>query len=116
MDQIRTGKPVKMFVYLPVYLKEETTPEPETTKKAARAKYVRTVITKLPFSRIEVGDVFILGKRDKMSDLIKKGDEYKVEQVKRTFPDGDCIAVLEKITFTKKEEITEFLKNKKSVI
>ena len=92
-----------MFVYLPVYLKE---------------KYVRTVIKDLPFSRIEVGDVFILGKRDRMSDLIKsrKEDEHKVEQVKRSMADGSCIVVLEKITFTKKEEITEFLKNKKSVI
>ena len=101
MDQIRTGKPVKMFVYLPVYLKE---------------KYVRTVIKDLPFSRIEKGDPFILGKRDKMSDLIKAGGEHKVEQVKRSLADGSCIVVLEKITFTKNEDITEFLKNKKSVI
>ena len=104
--QIRTGKPAKLFVYLPIY---------HQTSKDNKV-YVRTVIKDLPFSRIEVGDSFIVKKRDSIADLLKNENEFKVEQVKRSMIDGSCIAVLEAITFTKKDEVTDFLKNKRSCI
>lgn len=119
--QIRTGKPTKMFVYLPVYLKEkkeitDVTPEMDAKKKAVRSVYVRTVIKVLPFSRIEIGDPFIVIKRDSMAEILDSKGEFKVEQVKRSMIDGSCIVVLERITFTNKEKLSEFMKNKRSCI
>ena len=109
--QTRTGKPVKMFVYLPCCLMEQ---DEETGKKKPVCK--RIVIKDMPFSRVEKGDTFIVKKRDNIRELVEDSkDEIKVKKVKRSLIDNSCIVVLNKIVFEKEEELSEFLKNKRSV-
>ena len=102
--QIKIGKPAKMFVYLPVYLEGKKKPERIVIQD-------RMQLT----TRIEVGDTFIVQKRDNIRELIESKGELKVEQVKHSFIDGSYIIVLEKMVFKNKEELSEFLKNKRSV-
>ena len=102
--QIKMGKPAKMFVYLPVCLEGKKKPE----RIVIQDKMQLT-------TRIEVGDTFIVQKRDNIRELIESKGELKVEQVKHSFIDGSYIIVLEKMVFKNKEELSEFLKNKRSV-
>jgi hypothetical protein len=107
-------KQAKMFIYLPIYLAEKKIGRPPA--EGFKPEYVRTVIKEMPPARIEVGDLFIAGKRNVIKEIVENTDGYKVEQVKYSLADCSCIVVLEKIVFEKKEEVTEFLKNKRSVI
>ena len=109
--QTRMGKPAKMFIYLPVYLETKKIGRPGNVEHVLQ----RIAIKELPFSRVEVGDSFIVKKRDNVKELIDSKDELKVEQVKRSFIDGSCIVVLEKMIFKTKDEVSEFLKNKRSI-
>lgn len=101
-QRVRTGKPSKQFVYLPVYLGNNL----ERIVIQDRIQFT---------SRIEVGDSFAIKKRDNLRDFLVDKDELKVEQVKHSFIDGSCIVVLEKLVFKSKKEMDEFLKNKRSV-
>jgi hypothetical protein len=112
---IRTGKPTKMFVYLPVYLETKKMGRPVEGESNVEQALQRIAIKELPFSRVEVGDSFIVKKRDDIRELINGNGELKVEQVKRSFVDSSCIVVLEKLIFKKKEEVSEFLRNKRSI-
>ena len=114
--QIRMGKPAKMFVYLPLYLETKKKGRPVDGESSIEHTLQRIVIQdRLPFSRVEIGDSFIVKKRDSIKELIEGKDELKVEQVKRSFIDGSCIIVLEKMIFKTKDEIKEFLKGKRSI-
>ena len=101
-QRILSGKPSKLFVYLPVYLKD---------------KLKRIVIQDRMqlATRIEVGDSFAISKRDNPRDLLGNNDELKVEQVKWTFTDGSCIVVLGKMVFKTEVEMVEFLKGTRSI-
>ena len=98
----KAGKPSKIFVYLPVYLDNQLQ---------------RIVIQdRIQFTnRIEVGDSFVIKKRDNPKEFLYNKGELKVEQVKYTFIDGSCIVVLEKMVFKSKKDMNDFLKNKRSV-
>lgn len=107
MDKFKIDKSAKMYVYLPCYLKN-----PKTNRK----EYQKMVTKKIPFSRVEVGDLFITKKRDVPRDLLKDDDDMKVEKVKRSMIDGSCIVILEKMVFETPEDLKEFLKKQTSVI
>ena len=103
--QIKMGKPAKMFVYLPVCLEGKKKPE----RIVIQDKMQLT-------TRIEVGDLFALEKRDDPRKIVEgKADELKVEKVIRNFVDCSYMVVLEKKVFKNKEELSEFLKNKSSI-
>ena len=97
---IKTSKPLKMFVYQPVFLKD---------------KYFRSVIEHFPFCRIDIGDVFTTEKRPADYHGLRKQAESKVEAVRYNLAEGACIVILERKTFEKQEDITNYLKNKRSI-
>ena len=117
MDVVRNVKgqrPTKMFIYLPVYLKKVKPGRPPA--EGFQPEYYRTVIKdNIPFSRIEVGDSFIIEKRDSMKSICGDNGEKKVVKVKRSFIDGSCLVILEDMIFDDEDKLKEFLKNKHSV-
>ncbi len=106
--RIITGKPLKMFVYLPVCLavKKNTEPVLQRIVIQGRIQYI---------PGIKAGDSFAMMKRDNPADFLNDEGEHKVTQVKYGFMDGSCVVVLEPMTFDSQENMNEFLKNKHSV-
>lgn len=74
-------KPLRMIVYQPVYAGE---------------KFVGCAITKFPYYRAEIGDVFTTEKRP--ADYLKmlKQKEYKIEAIRMDAIGGACVVILER--------------------
>ena len=115
--QIKIGKPAKMFVYLPVYLATKKKGRPVEGESNTELTLQRIVIQdRMQLTiRIEVGDSFAIRKRDNLRDFLDDKLELRVSQVKWSFIDGSYIVILEDLIFGTKEEVEEFLKNKRSV-
>lgn len=116
-QRISTGRPSKLFVYLPVYLETKKKGRPVEGESNTEQVLQRIVIQDRMqlTTRIEAGDSFAIMKRDDPREFLGNKNELRVEQVKYSFIDGSCIVILEKMVFQKKEEIKEFLKGKRSV-
>lgn len=96
----RREKPMKMFVYQPVLLND---------------KYVRSTITKFPFCRIEVGDVFTTEKRPADYSQLLRQAESKVMAVRFNLVECACIVILEEKKFTSEKRLNHFVSGKSSV-
>ena len=101
MDRaIVRDKPLKMFIYQPVFLGD---------------KYVLSTIIKFPFCRLEVGDVFTTEKRPSDYHKMKRQEESKVEAIRYNLAEGACIVILEKKTFKEQKEIDLFVRGKSCI-
>ena len=112
-QQYRMQKPLKMFIYLPLYLLEKKPGRPPA--EGVQPVHVRTVIKEMPFSRVEPGDIFLIDKINSSDDVLGTKGNMKAEQVKRSVIDGSCLVVLEKKVFNTKQEVENFLQGKKSI-
>jgi len=100
-----TEKPIKMFVYQPIYLKGDK-----------NDKYIKSIIINFPFCRIEVGDVFTGEKRSKEYYKLDPKSESKVAAVRYNYAGhGCCVVILEKKVFKSLEDINQFVAGKGTV-
>lgn len=93
-NRLRSQKPLKMFIYQPVYLNK---------------KYECCTITKFPYFRAEVGDVFTSEKRPADYIKMRKQVEFKVVTVRYNLREGACIVFLEDKVFSNKKELKRFV-------
>lgn len=96
----RQEKAMKMFVYQPLLLND---------------KYVRSTITKFPFCRIEVDDVFTTEKRPADYSQLLRQAESKVVAVRFNLVECACIVILEEKKFTSQKRLDRFVSGKSSV-
>jgi len=101
MPLINQDKPIKMFIYQPVYLAGDK-----------KDKYTICTIVRFPFCRIEVGDVFTGEKRPSDYFKLRKQEESKVVAVRYNTAEGACIVFLEKKVLKNQEEIDRFVSGK----
>jgi len=101
-------KPIKMFIYQPVYL--------AVKGEDSKDKYVKSTITKFPFHRVEVGDVFTTEKRPADYFKLRKQEEFKVAAVRRNLIECACIVILEKKVCKTEEQIAHFVSGKGVVV
>ncbi len=114
-QQVKRLKPLRMFVYLPVYLieKKPGRPPADGVKPELQKIVIQDKMQFVP--GIKTGDIFALKKRNDLKEFLNNEDETKVEQVKYNFVDGSCLVILEKLVFTDRKEMSEFLKNKRGI-
>jgi len=108
-------KPIKMFIYQPVYLEEkEEVTESEEPKRGRPKKgiYVCCTITKFPYCRVEIDDVFTSEKRPDDYAKLENQNEFKVVAVRYNLVECACIVILEKKMCKSKEEIDRFVSGK----
>ena len=104
MERLNIQKPIKMFIYQPVYLKG--------SGDKAKDKYVKSTIVKFPFCRIEVGDNFTGEKRPAEYFKLKAQSESKVVAVRYNLVECACIVFLEKKVLKSQNEIGRFVSGK----
>lgn len=98
-------KPIKLFIYQPVYLAGKG--------KDAKPEYIKSIIVNFPFCRIEVGDVFTGEKRSKDYYKLDPKTESKVAAVRYNYAGhGCCIVILEDKVLKSNEEINQFVAGK----
>ena len=104
MERLNIQKPIKMFIYQPVYLAAKG--------KDAKAEYKKSTIVKFPFCRIEVGDNFTGEKRPADYFKLKAQSESKVVAIRYNLIECACIVILEKKVLKSEEDITRFVAGK----
>lgn len=98
-------KPIKMFIYQPIYLKGKG--------KDVKPEYKKSIIVNFPFCRIEVGDVFTGEKRSKDYYKLDAKSESKVAAVRYNYAGhGCCVVILEDKVFKTQEKINQFVAGK----
>lgn len=101
MDKImRSEKSIKMFIYQPVFIKDE---------------YIKSTVTKFPFCRLMVGDVFTTEKRPADYHKLNQQEESKVEVIRYNLAEGACIVILERKTVKNQKEFDHFVSGKSCV-
>ena len=105
--QFRIAKPLKMFIYLPLYMAAKKPDKPPV--------YKGCVVKDMPYARKEIGDIYIVGKRDSSEELLSDKNDLKVERIINSMVDGSYIVVLEKMVFEREDDLKEFLKNKRYI-
>ena len=107
---IKRDKSLKMFVYQPLFHSEWN----DKTKKTVE-QYKRTIISKFPFCRMEVGDVFTTEKRPADYHKLRNQAEAKVEAVRYNLAEDACIVILERKTFKNIKDLDRYVSGKASV-
>ena len=108
-------KPIKMFIYQPVYLAGEVKGLKGTKEKPVpppKPEYKKTTIVRFPFCRIEVGDSFTGEKRPADYFKLQEQAESKVAAVRYNLPEKACIVFLEDKVLKSEEEINRFVSGK----
>jgi len=91
-------KPMKTFVMLPVYLKDE---------------YRCAVPSELGQIQVNVGDEFVIDKRPGSYAELRKMKVHKVAAVKFNVFDNSRLIELEPVKFMTQEQLDEFMKGKR---
>jgi len=94
-----SDRPIKMFIYQPLYLKG----------KGVKPEYVNCKTYKFPYARIEVGDVFTGEKRVAEFLKMKERSVSKVVSVTYNYADMTCGIILEDKIFNTMEKLNKYV-------
>ena len=94
---MRPEKPIRMFIYQPIYIKDVD----------GKKTDLHTKTYPFPYYRAKKGDIFTGEKRVKEFAEMQKQATYKVVAVKYNYIDGTCGVILEDKINEPKEEPKE---------